>query len=428
LLSLGLPAPLTAFAWVSAPLAGTFVYPWMGSLSDRCKSRYGRRRPFILLGAVGAVLLLASLAWVETVTRAVLILVTALILIWLLNFAIQPLQMGLRALSVDVCPGAEQGRANAWATNCIGVGRFLGYVSAYSVGLGSTPAEQFQAMALIAILCLCATVAYCCAVIEESPHTPQATSTRLALSPRCWLSIYRALPSGVRLLCQAQVCAWTAWFSFLYYSTIYIETLSAQPLYTNPHPDKMSFQSSSNIIVSMQQGVVFGLAFAIVALCTALTLHGLMNRSKSKHEQAIARYGIWKLLAGSHVTFGCILLATILVDQWIPSAVILCLCGIPWSLLLWAPYTIIGSEFAGFEGDPDGCEERIEARNLDIGVVLSVHNICISLPQVFAAVLDGGIIWAAGRMGSQNSAGWVLRLGAAGPLIAAYLTIKMVRY
>ncbi|RAK80250.1 MFS general substrate transporter [Aspergillus fijiensis CBS 313.89] len=394
LLSLGLPAPLTAFAWVSAPLAGTFVYPWMGSLSDRCKSRYGRRRPFILLGAVGAVLLLASLAWVETVTRAVclplgvdepmlqrVILVTALVLIWLLNFAIQPLQMGLRALSVDVCPGAEQARANAWATNCIGVGRILGYVSAYSVRLGPTPAEQFQAMALIAILCLCATVAYCCAVIEESHHTPQATSTRLAMSPKRWLSVYRALPSGFRLLCQAQVCAWTAWFSFLYYSTIYIETLN-----------KMSFQSSGNVIVSMQQGVVFGLAFAIVALGASLTLHSLMNRSKSKHEQALARYGIWKLLAGSHVIFGCILLATILVDQWISSAVILCLCGIPWSLLLWAPYTIIGSEFAGFNGDPEGCAERIEARNLDIGVVLSVHNICISLPQVFAAVLDGGII------------------------------------
>ena len=47
--------------WCLSPLVGFFLTPILGSLSDRCKSTLGRRRPFIILLSIGVVLGMASL-------------------------------------------------------------------------------------------------------------------------------------------------------------------------------------------------------------------------------------------------------------------------------------------------------------------------------------------------------------------------------
>ncbi|KFM67678.1 Solute carrier family 45 member 4, partial [Stegodyphus mimosarum] len=42
--------------WCLSPLIGFFLNPVLGSLSDTCESRFGRRRPFIFLFSVGILL------------------------------------------------------------------------------------------------------------------------------------------------------------------------------------------------------------------------------------------------------------------------------------------------------------------------------------------------------------------------------------
>lgn len=44
---------LSHFVWMLGPLSGLVVQPLVGRLSDRCTSRLGRRRPFIVAGAIG---------------------------------------------------------------------------------------------------------------------------------------------------------------------------------------------------------------------------------------------------------------------------------------------------------------------------------------------------------------------------------------
>ncbi|UJR15709.1 hypothetical protein I4U23_002644 [Adineta vaga] len=53
LLQLGLPVMLMTWTWCLPPLIGFFLVPALGSLSDKCHTRFGRRRPFILLYSVG---------------------------------------------------------------------------------------------------------------------------------------------------------------------------------------------------------------------------------------------------------------------------------------------------------------------------------------------------------------------------------------
>lgn len=50
---LGLSNELVAFAWLAGPVTGLLVQPIVGSWSDRCTSRFGRRKPFMLGGAIG---------------------------------------------------------------------------------------------------------------------------------------------------------------------------------------------------------------------------------------------------------------------------------------------------------------------------------------------------------------------------------------
>ncbi len=53
LLQLGLPVMFMTWTWCLPPLIGFFLVPALGSLSDKCQTRFGRRRPFIFLYSIG---------------------------------------------------------------------------------------------------------------------------------------------------------------------------------------------------------------------------------------------------------------------------------------------------------------------------------------------------------------------------------------
>ncbi|XP_032688047.1 proton-associated sugar transporter A [Odontomachus brunneus] len=53
LLKIGVDHQHMTLVWALSPLVGFFVTPILGSMSDRCRVKYGRRRPFILLLALG---------------------------------------------------------------------------------------------------------------------------------------------------------------------------------------------------------------------------------------------------------------------------------------------------------------------------------------------------------------------------------------
>lgn len=53
LLQIGVEHRLMTLVWALSPLVGFFVTPLLGSLSDRCRLAWGRRRPFIVLLAAG---------------------------------------------------------------------------------------------------------------------------------------------------------------------------------------------------------------------------------------------------------------------------------------------------------------------------------------------------------------------------------------
>ena len=106
---------LSHVVWVLGPISGLCVAPIVGYLSDRCTSRLGRRRPFIIVGALGTVagmLLfpnareLGHLIHPSDSHRAALIVAVASFA--LMDFSINTTMFPVRALQGDLVPERQQ--------------------------------------------------------------------------------------------------------------------------------------------------------------------------------------------------------------------------------------------------------------------------------------------------------------------------------
>lgn len=108
--NLGVSHAWSSIIWLCGPLSGLFVQPLVGLLSDRCTSRFGRRRPFILAGTLSiivAVLIIAyaaDIGWLlgdteKSRPRAVGFFVFGF---WILDMANNFVQGPCRALLADL--------------------------------------------------------------------------------------------------------------------------------------------------------------------------------------------------------------------------------------------------------------------------------------------------------------------------------------
>ncbi|XP_022158985.1 sucrose transport protein SUC3 [Momordica charantia] len=115
--TLGIEHAFSSFIWLCGPITGLVVQPCVGIWSDKCSSKYGRRRPFILAGslmiAVAVVLIGYSAdigyflgdtkehcrVFKGTRTRAAIVFVIGF---WMLDLANNTVQGPARALLADL--------------------------------------------------------------------------------------------------------------------------------------------------------------------------------------------------------------------------------------------------------------------------------------------------------------------------------------
>ena len=63
LLQLGLTKSKTSLVWIAGPLSGLVMQPVVGVLADSSRAKYGRRRPFMVGGALIVGVFLLVLGW-----------------------------------------------------------------------------------------------------------------------------------------------------------------------------------------------------------------------------------------------------------------------------------------------------------------------------------------------------------------------------
>lgn len=96
---------------------GFTLQPWIGSLSDRTQSRWGRRRPYLLIGMPIAALSLVALTWTHDAGLVPLLLTTGV-----LNLAMSLFRSPTVALMPDLTPAPLRSKANGVINLMGGIG------------------------------------------------------------------------------------------------------------------------------------------------------------------------------------------------------------------------------------------------------------------------------------------------------------------
>lgn len=235
------------------------------------------------------------------------------------------------------------------------------------------------------------------------------------------------------------------WFPFLFYSTQWVSDI-----YFATH-----LPSAPGIPIDWSEGTRAGsfalLCYSIVSVLAGLIIPALSN--KFKNMKWLSLLNIYTL---SHITVAIALISSYFVRTVTAATIILAIMGIPWAIVLWVPFSLVG-EYVSYEdekrqifltstpvkapsyasvvaaGTSSNEEERQEVNDeFDAGMILGVHNMYIVFPQ-FAVAIVSSFIFAAsdaikdGPEKTLSSVTPVLVFGGLMALIAAAFSRFIVR-
>ncbi len=216
-----------SYFWILPPLMGLVVQPIVGTASDKTWNRFGRRLPYLIAGALVAVLVMCLLpnagSFGLAVSSAILIGLVALMLLdTSINMAMQPFKM----LVGDMVNEKQKGLAYSIQSFLCNAGSIVGYVFPFLTWIGfqntaaagvipETVVFSFYFGAAILLLC----VVYSLAKIKEwPPHTYAEYNGGSDLS-----SGKKEKTNLIQLLVKAPATFWTVglvqffcWFAFLF--------------------------------------------------------------------------------------------------------------------------------------------------------------------------------------------------------------------
>ena len=399
--TLGADPHQLSFFWVLPPLMGMIVQPLVGKYSDKTWNRLGRRKPYLIVGALIAVatMLLLPNAGNFTFTQSVFLglnaamwfgLFSLMFLDTSINIAMQPFKM----MVGDMVNEEQKGLAYSIQSFLCNAGSLAGYLFPILftwVGIANTAPEgvipdsvkwSFYIGAAILMLC----VLYTFVTVKELNPEEYAKFHGLNATKE----EKKEEPSFIKLLINAPSTFWTVglvqffcWAAFLFmwnYSNGAIATQCFD--WDGLNTAAAEFQNAGNWV-----GVCFAIQ-AVGSMLWALVMPILGMRLSTKSVYAIS------LIVGA---LGFI--STLFVTNQYVLLVSYAFIGAAWAAMLAMPFTILTNSL---KGD-------------NMGYYLGLFNCTICLPQIVAALIGGAIlkyICAGSQVGMLVAAGVLLILGA----------------
>lgn len=373
-----------SYFWILPPLMGILVQPIVGTLSDKTWCRFGRRIPYLFVGATVAVLVMCLLPNAGsldlTVSGAMLFgLVALMFLDTSINMAMQPFKM----LVGDMVNEPQKAKAYSIQSFLCNAGSVAGYIFPFLftfLGIknvaekGVVPDSviwSFYIGAAILILCVIYTsmkvnewnpqqyaiyngkeedVVKC----EES-HSQDSSQSKQG-SPRSsqnWITLLRKAPSTFWKVGLVQFFCWAGFLYLWNYSTGAI----AETVWNTTDPQSAAFQEAGNWV---------GILFAVQAVGSVLWAVVLPQFKNTKMAYAVS------LVIGG-VGFALIPFLHDPYLQFIPFLMI----GAGWAAMLAMPFTFVTNALQGYG---------------HMGAYLGLFNGTICIPQIVAAICGGGIL------------------------------------
>ena len=397
--TLGADPHQLSFFWILPPLMGMLVQPLIGKWSDRTWCRMGRRKPYLLVGAIVAVLvmiLLPNAGSLNLSTAYVFLGLNAAMwfglfsLIFLdtsINVAMQPFKM----MVGDMVNEEQKAKAYSIQSFLCNAGSLFGYLFPIFftwIGLANEAPEgqvppsvitSFYVGAAILIIC----VLYTFVKVKEMPPS----ETQAASGDKTGL---------LHLLVKAPRTFWTVglvqffcWAAFLYMWTYSNGTLAFNCWGGVTDTASKAYQDAGNWV---------GVAFAVQAAGSIIWATILPRFQNLKLAYVVS------LLIGA---VGFVSLFFIH-DKFLACGAYF-LIGAAWAAMLALPFTLLTNSL---EGNPH------------MGSYLGLFNCTICLPQIIAAATGGFVL----RLLGGNQAMMLVAAGAFLAIGAIFVQIIDIKH
>ncbi|GLB40043.1 putative MFS/sugar transport protein [Lyophyllum shimeji] len=380
LLSLGLSKSAMAIVFLAGPLSGLLMQPIIGVLADTSTSRFGRRRPYMLLGTtvcVAAMLLLGYtrafaglFTTLHSTANDALTIALAVVAIYVIDFSINAVMAMDRALLVDTLPPSSQAAGNAWAARMLGIGAVVGFF----VGtvplprmfpfLGTTQLQVLSVIVSILLFAGHAVMAVCVkerVLVKNTDHALGSAKRPNAFvreMRELWANIL-TLPPVIRQICIIQFFAWIAWFPILFYTTIYIGDLYRRSTPPSPSasPDDRDAEATRLGTRALFYSAILSLFLNLVLPAFVATpASALRSRSGSGWREGRAGTERWwnairiperakvdlaSMWAVSHLVLAACMLGTLFTESVGGATLLITITGFSWAITQWAPFSLL---------------------------------------------------------------------------------------
>ena len=391
-----------SFFWILPPLMGIIVQPLVGKWSDNTWTRFGRRIPYLFIGALVSVLVMCMLpnagSFGLSISAAMIFgLISLMFLDTSINMAMQPFKM----MVGDMVNEKQKGLAYSIQSFLCNAGSLVGYLFPYiftAIGIASVAAEgvipdsvkwSFYIGAIILILC----VIYTTITVKEMPPKQYAEYHGISESDK------DEKTSMLKLLINAPKTFWTVglvqffcWAAFMYMWT-YTNGAIAVSAFDTPTIIKdgvevLDVASKQYQAAGDWVGVLFAIQ-AVGSVLWAIVIPMFKNR---------------KLVYALSLILGAIgFISTFYINDQYMLFASYALIGCAWAAMLALPFTILTNSLSG----------------KNMGTYLGLFNGTICLPQIIAAALGGvcvSLLTPAGEIAAQDRmlvlAGILLIVGA----------------
>ncbi|XP_074263543.1 sucrose transport protein-like [Silene latifolia] len=444
---LGIRHKWSSYIWLCGPISGMIVQPTVGYYSDRCTSRFGRRRPFIVAGAILvaiAVFLIGFAADIghaagdpegKTVKpRAISIFVIGF---WILDVANNTLQGPCRALLADLAAGSQSKTrtANSLFSFFMAVGNVLGYsAGAYrnlykvfpftKTAACNTYCANLKSCFLISITMLLVLTTIASFLVKERQFSleelDEEESNLKAAATGCnarlpffgeLFGALKDLPRPMWILLVVTCLNWIAWFPFFLFDTDWMgkEVYGGQVGVGKAYDMGVHTGALGLMIQSVILGVMSLVVEALARLLRGVKrLWGVVNILLA----ITLAMMVWVTKSAEHYRANLHLAAS--VDPPPPPAAvkggalaIFAVLGVPLAITYSIPFAL-ASIFSASSGSGQG---------LSLGVL----NLAIVVPQMFVSVTSGP--WD-GLFGGGNLPALVA--GAVAAVASAILSFTML--
>ena len=298
--SLGASPFLYSLIWLAGPFSGMVVQPIIGILSDNTKSRFGRRRPYLFMGAIITAIALFlfphSAGISDMISHLFHIsmpawggLLIAAILIWVIDACINIAQGPYRSLIPDVVPQEQNAKANSYISLAIGLGSVIAMIVAPTLkwlfNYQMPVAAQFAMAGIAFVLAMTWT---CMTIHEKSTLNMDISKSDDGKSFWQNLKEFFLMSPEVGKICWMQFFTWIGMMCLMIYVTPFvIHTVFGFPDATSVAVDKNAYNNAQNF------ALICLAVFNLVCFLVAIPIANFAEKFGNKKVHIISMYLWW---------------------------------------------------------------------------------------------------------------------------------------